>query len=160
MGDRRTDPEVGVGRGERPASWALLITRPHADRLEFEGNVDEDQLGCDVGPQRQVGGAGHLGGITGLELIAVELPDVGDEVEKGEPFGELESVRTVSELLSPLSGTVTAINSELEDHPAIVNEDPYHEGWLVEIKVADEAELEELMDADEYEEFTSGEDEG
>ena len=93
-------------------------------------------------------------------MIAVELPDVGDEIEKGEPFGEVESVRTVSELISPLSGAVTAINTELEDHPRIVNEDPLHEGWLVEIELADEAELEELMDLDEYEEFASGEDEG
>ena len=66
----------------------------------------------------------------------------------------------MSELLSPLTGTITATNTELEDHPSIVNEDPYHEGWLVEIKVSDENELEELMDADEYEEFAAGEEEG
>ena len=94
------------------------------------------------------------------EIIAVELPDVGDEVEKGEPFGEIESVRTVSELLAPLTGTIVAINSELDDHPAIVNEDPYHEGWLVEIEMTDEAELEDLMDADEYEEYAAGDEEG
>ena len=93
------------------------------------------------------------------EVIAVELPDVGDEVEKGEPFGEVESVRTVAELLSPLGGTVTAINTDIEEHPRIVNEDPYHEGWLVEVEIADEADLEELMDTDEYEEFASGGDE-
>ena len=123
-----------------------------ADILKFT----EDHLWLRVdGARAQVGisdqGQEELG-----EVIAVELPDVGDELEKGEPFGELESVRTVSELVAPLSGTITAINTELEDHPAIVNEDPYHEGWLVEIKVADEAELEDLMDADEYEEFASG----
>jgi len=59
-----------------------------------------------------------------------------------------------------LSGAVTAINTDLEDHPRIVNEDPLHEGWLVEIELADENELEELMDLDEYEEFASGEPEG
>jgi glycine cleavage system H protein len=88
------------------------------------------------------------------------MPDVGDEMERGEPFGEVESVRTVSELISPLSGAVTAINTELEDHPRIVNEDPLHEGWLVEIELADENELEDLMELDEYEEFASGEQEG
>jgi glycine cleavage system H protein len=88
------------------------------------------------------------------------MPDVGDEMERGEPFGEVESVRTVSELISPLSGAVTAINTELEDHPRIVNEDPLHEGWLVEIELADENELEDLMELDEYEEFASGESEG
>jgi len=92
-------------------------------------------------------------------VIAVELADVGDEREKVEPFGEIESVRTVSELLAPLSGTVVAINTELDDHPAIVNEDPYHEGWLVEVEMTDEAELEDLMDADEYEEYAAGEEE-
>lgn len=127
-----------------------------ADVLKFT----EDHLWLRVeGTRAQLGisdyGQDELG-----EVIAVELPDVGDELEKGEPFGELESVRTVSELLSPLSGTVTAINAELEDHPGIVNEDPYHEGWLVEIELTDEAELEDLMDADEYDEFASGEEEG
>lgn len=114
---------------------------------------------------RVEGNRAHLGiseyGQTELgEIIAVELPDVGDELEKGEPFGEIESVRTVSELLSPLTGTVVAINAELDDHPAIVNEDPYHEGWLVEIEMNDESELEDMMDADEYEEYAAGEDEG
>ena len=123
----------------------LKFTEDHL-WLRVEGN--RAQLGISDYGQAELG-----------EVIAVELPDVGDEVEKGEPFGELESVRTVSEMVSPLSGTVTAINGELEDHPAIVNEDPYHEGWLVEIKITDEAELEDLMDADEYEEFASGEDE-
>ena len=94
------------------------------------------------------------------EVIAVEIPDVGDEMEKGEPFGEIESVRTVTELISPLSGSVTAVNGELEDHPRIVNEDPLHEGWLIEIELADETELEDLMDLDEYEEFASGDEEG
>jgi glycine cleavage system H protein len=55
---------------------------------------------------------------------------------------------------------VTAVNTELEDHPRIVNEDPLHEGWLIEIEIGDESELEDLMDLDEYEEFASGEDEG
>ena len=65
------------------------------------------------------------------EIIAVELPDVGDSIEKGEPFGELESVRTVHELVAPVNGTVRAVNGDLEDHPSLANEDPYHEGWLI-----------------------------
>jgi glycine cleavage system H protein len=91
------------------------------------------------------------------EVIGIELPDVGDELEKGEPFGELESVRTVSELVAPVSGIVTAINPELEDQPTIVNEDPYHEGWLVEVELRNEEEIETLMETDEYESFASGE---
>jgi glycine cleavage system H protein len=91
------------------------------------------------------------------EVIGIELPEVGDELEKGEPFGELESVRTVSELVAPVSGVVTAINPELEDQPTIVNEDPYHGGWLVEVDLRDEEEIETLMDTDEYESFAAGE---
>src|SRR5215831_2051942 len=126
-----------------------------ADVLKFT----EDHLWLRVEGNRAQLGISDYGQAELGEVIAVELPDVGDEVEKGESFGEVESVRTVSELLAPLSGTVTAINTELEDHPRIVNEDPYHEGWLVEIDMTDEAELEELMDSDEYEEFASGGDE-
>lgn len=91
------------------------------------------------------------------EIISVELPDVGDAIDKGEAFGELESVKTVSELVAPVTGSVTAINVDLEDHPTIANEDPYHDGWLIEIELTDESEIEELMDADEYEEYVAGE---
>jgi glycine cleavage system H protein len=126
-----------------------------ADTLKFT----EDHLWVRVeGTRAQVGiseyGQSELG-----EVLAVEAPDVGDEIEKGEPFGEIETVRTVQELISPLSGSITAINTELEDQPRIVNEDPLHEGWLIEIEMADESELEDLMELDEYEEF-SGEDQG
>ena len=126
-----------------------------ADTLKFT----EDHLWVRVEGNRAHVGVSDYGQSELGEVIAVELPDVGDELEKGEPFGEIESVRTVSELLSPLTGTVTGINTELEDHPRIVNEDPYHEGWLVEIDIADEAELEDMMDSDEYEEFAAGEEE-
>jgi glycine cleavage system H protein len=127
-----------------------------ADTLKFT----EDHLWIRVeGTKAQLGISDY--GQTELgEVIAVEIPDVGDEMEKGEPFGEIESVRTVTELISPLSGSVTAVNGELEDHPRIVNEDPLHEGWLIEIELADETELEDLMDLDEYEEFASGDEEG
>jgi len=127
-----------------------------ADTLKFT----EDHLWVRVeGSRAQVGiseyGQSELG-----EVIAVEVPDVGDEIEKGEPFGEVETVRTVSELISPLSGSVTAVNTELEDHARLVNEDPLHEGWLIEVEMTDESELEDLMELDEYEEFASGESEG
>ena len=107
-----------------------------AEALKFT----EDHLWVRIEGNRAHLGISEYGQVELGEVIAVELPDVGDEVEKGEPFGEIESVRTVSELLAPLSGTVVATNNELDDHPAIVNEDPYHEGWLVEIELADERE--------------------
>lgn len=93
-------------------------------------------------------GQGELG-----RIISVELPEVGDKVEKGEPFAELESYTTVSELIAPLSGTVIAVNPDLETHPSAINEDPYSEGWLIEVKLKDGSEVQTLMDMDEYYHF-------
>lgn len=87
------------------------------------------------------------------QIISVELPEVGDEVERGESFAELESIATVSELIAPVSGTVLAVNADLEDHPGMINEDPYNEGWLIEVELRDESEIQSLMDMDEYYHF-------
>ena len=120
-----------------------------ADSLKFT----EDHLWVRVGGKRvQVGLSDYAQDELG-EVIAVELPDVGDPLEKGESFGEIESIKTVSDLIAPVSGTISAVNTELEDQPSLVNEDPYHEGWLVEIELSDWNEIEDLMDPDEYEEF-------
>ena len=126
-----------------------------ADALKFT----EDHLWVRVEGSRAQIGISEFGQNEIGEVIAVEVPDVGDDIEKGEPFGEIETVRTVSELISPLSGSITAVNGELEDHARLVNEDPLHEGWLIEVEMTDESELEDLMDLDEYEEFASGEQE-
>jgi len=126
-----------------------------AESLKFT----EDHLWVRVtGKRAQVGLSEYAQDELG-EVIAVELPDVGDVVERGESFGEIESVRAVSDLIAPVSGTVSAINVDLEDHPALVNDDPYHEGWLLEIEISDKSEVEELMDPDEYEEFAGVQDE-
>ena len=85
------------------------------------------------------------------EVKAVELPEIGDRIDRGEALGELESHRTVTELLSPVSGTVTAINIDLEDSPSLVNDDPHHDGWLVEIDLSDPDELDGLMSSEQYE---------
>ena len=86
-------------------------------------------------------------------VIPVELPDVGDPIEEGEIFAEIESVSTVHELISPVSGVVLTVNPQLEEHPSIINEDPYNEGWLIEVRLKDDSELEDLMDMDEYYHF-------
>jgi glycine cleavage system H protein len=87
------------------------------------------------------------------KVISVELPDVGDKIEEGEVFAEVESIATVYELIAPVSGTVLAVNPDIEDHPAVINEDPYNEGWLVEVRLIDESEIDGLMDMDEYYQF-------
>ena len=86
-------------------------------------------------------------------VISVELPDVGDKIEKGEAFAEVESVSTVHEFIAPVSGTVLSVNPNLEEHPWVINEDPYNEGWLVEVRLKNEAEIDSLMDMDEYYHF-------
>jgi glycine cleavage system H protein len=126
-----------------------------ADGLKFT----EDHLWVRVqGKRAQVGLSEYLQEDLG-EVIAIELPDVGDPVEKGESFGEIESVKMVSELIAPVSGTVSAVNEELENQPALVNDDPYHDGWLLEVELVDKGEIEELMDPEEYEEFAASEEE-
>ena len=84
------------------------------------------------------------------DIVFVELPGVGDTFEKEDEFGTLESVKAVSELYMPVGGEVTAINEALEDAPELVNNDPYGEGWMIEIKVSDPSETEALMDKDAY----------
>jgi glycine cleavage system H protein len=86
-------------------------------------------------------------------VISIELPEIGDKIEEGEMFAELESVATVHELESPVSGTVLSVNADLESRPSIINEDPYNEGWLVEVRLTDLTELDALMDMDEYYHF-------
>ena len=86
-------------------------------------------------------------------IIAIELPEIGDKIEESEVFAELESVSTVHEIISPVSGTVLAVNPRLEENPSIINEDPYNEGWLIEVRLQDVSELNALMDMDEYYHF-------
>jgi glycine cleavage system H protein len=86
-------------------------------------------------------------------IISVELPDVGDQIEAGEIFAEIESVSTVHEIVAPISGRVLAVNPQLEEHPSIINEDPYSEGWLIEVRVKNAVELDDLMGMDEYYHF-------
>ena len=84
------------------------------------------------------------------ELVHYESPADGSNVTKDEPYGEVESVKAVSEVVAPLSGEVLEVNRKAVDEPEVVNEDPYGEGWLVRIRVSDPAEVELLLDADAY----------
>ena len=84
------------------------------------------------------------------DVVYVELPEVGSEVEQGEPFGTIEAVKAVSDLYSPVSGKVVEINSALDDDPMVINRDPYGEGWMAKIKIDSREEFDKLMDADSY----------
>ncbi|MFD2639794.1 glycine cleavage system protein GcvH [Piscibacillus salipiscarius] len=91
------------------------------------------------------------------DIVFVELPEVGDELELDEPFGSVESVKTVSELYAPVSGKIVEINEELEDSPELVNESPFEKAWMVVVELSDDSQLDDLMDADEYQEMTDSE---
>ncbi|HVR61776.1 MAG TPA: glycine cleavage system protein GcvH [Polyangia bacterium] len=87
------------------------------------------------------------------DVTQIELPKEGEAVKQTEIFGSVESVKAVSDLFAPLSGKVVKVNSPLGDSPEYVNEDPYDEGWMIQIAVSNAAELDGLMDADAYQAF-------
>ncbi len=87
------------------------------------------------------------------DVVFVELPQIGTELEAGDELGSIESVKAVSELFVPVSGEVIEINEALADNPALVNTDPWGDGWMVRIKLADVTEVDELMTAEEYDEY-------
>lgn len=90
----------------------------------------------------------HLG-----EIVSVEAPRVGDEIEKGEPIGMIDSQKASSEFFAPITGVVVENNELIEDDPGVINTDPYEEGWLVRVEVGDMEQLDELMTAEDYEEY-------
>jgi glycine cleavage system H protein len=84
------------------------------------------------------------------DVVYVSLPDVGATVEKGAAVGEVESTKSVSDIFAPLSGKVSGRNEKLDEHPELINSDPYGAGWMLEIDVSDETELGDLLDAAAY----------
>ena len=87
------------------------------------------------------------------DIVYVEVDSLDESVEKEEVFGTVEAVKTVSDLFSPLSGEVTEFNEALEDTPELVNSDPYGEGWMIKMTVADAGQIEDLLSAEEYKEL-------
>ncbi len=87
------------------------------------------------------------------DLVHLELPEVGDNVESDAPLGEIESVKTVSDLIAPITGEIVAVNDKVVKDLDVLSEDPFEDGWLVRVRIADKEELENLMSAQEYEEF-------
>jgi len=90
------------------------------------------------------------------DIVFVELPSVGDEVSVNDSFGSVESVKTVSELYSPVSGKVVEVNAELDDSPELVNESPYEKAWMIVVELSDPSEVDQLMSAQEYEALVKG----
>ncbi|WP_423408096.1 glycine cleavage system protein GcvH [Heyndrickxia sp. MSNUG] len=88
------------------------------------------------------------------DIVFVELPEVGDEISADQPFGSVESVKTVSELYAPVSGKVVEVNEDLNDSPEFVNESPYEKAWMIVVEPSDNSEVDKLMTAEQYEEMT------
>ena len=114
--------------------------------VRFEGDGDVAAIGITDFAQDQLG-----------EVVYVDLPAVGDEVVAGEAFGEIESVKSVSELYSPVSGSIVEVNDALDGKPETVNEDAYGDGWMVKVKMSDASEVDAMMSAADYESFLSSE---
>jgi glycine cleavage system H protein len=114
-----------------------LRYHPEHDWARIEG--DEASLGITWFAQDALG-----------ELVHYEAPEVGSTVSKDASYGEVESVKAVSDIVAPLSGEVLEVNTKVTDEPETVNEDPYGEGWLIRIHLSDAAEVDALMDADAY----------
>ena len=87
------------------------------------------------------------------DIVYLELPEAGDSFDIGDTFGVVESVKAAADLFMPLSGEITAVNDDLIDAPEIVNSDPYGEGWMIRVKLSDDSQLNDLMDAAAYTEF-------
>ena len=119
----------------------LLYTREH-EWAEFKDN--EVTIGITDYAQSQLG-----------DVIFIEFPDVGEKFNSGDVFGEVEAVKTVSELYLPISGAITKINESLEDAPESVNSDPYGKGWLVKISPENINDRAGLINSEEYEDFIS-----
>ena len=104
-----------------------------------------------------IGISNHAQGLLG-DVVFVDLPDVEDEVEAGETFSLVESVKAASDIYSPVTGKIVEINEELEDSPELINEEPYETGWIAIIKLSDASELENLKSAEDYQNSIDEED--
>ncbi|TVR78627.1 MAG: glycine cleavage system protein GcvH [Chitinophagaceae bacterium] len=120
----------------------LKYTKEH-EWVKVEGDIAT--VGITDFAQRELG-----------DIVYVEIETEGESLEQDDVFGSVEAVKTVSELFMPVSGEVIEINSDIEDAPESVNEDPYGKGWLIKIKMSDKNEVDSLMDVKEYKELVEG----
>ena len=122
---------------------------------ELRYSADHEWVRVGKGRRVRVGITDYAQDALG-DVVFIDLPPVGTQVAAGAVFGEVESTKSVSELFAPLSGTVVAINDELEVAPERLNEDPYGDGWICEIELSDPLELDDLIDAASYSALIAG----
>ena len=117
----------------------VLYTRDH-EWIRIDGN--EAETGITDHAQKELG-----------DIVFVDLPEVEDEIDAGDEFGSIESVKAVNSLFMPMSGRIIAVNTELKDTPELVNEECYDDGWMIRIELSNKDESKELFSPEEYEEF-------
>ena len=122
--------------------------------LELKFTKEHEWIFVDDAAVGLVGISQHAADSLG-DVVFVDLPQVGDNVEQFGKLGEIESVKAFSELFSPVSGAVVEVNESLIDAPDLINENPYESGWMVKIQLSDLSEIDKLMSASEYETFVS-----
>ncbi|MGP7818616.1 glycine cleavage system protein GcvH [Niallia sp. 01092] len=122
----------------------LLYSKEHEWVLQLGGN--RVRIGISEYAQKLLG-----------DIVFVETPEIDNEVTANDSMGTIESVKAVSELYAPVTGTIVSVNEMLEDSPEIINEHPYDEGWLVEVEMSSPDELEALLNEEEYQAFVSEE---
>ena len=116
-----------------------FYTREH-EWVRIEGNKAE--IGITYHAQKALG-----------DIVFVELPEIDDEIDSGDEFGSVESVKAVSSLFMPVSGRITAVNTELKDSPELINEECYDDGWMIRVELINPDETSDLLSAEEYKEF-------
>ncbi len=124
------------------------------DSLELKFTEEHEWIVIDAAGVGLVGISQHAADSLG-DVVFVDLPQVGDNLEQFGKLGEIESVKAFSELFSPVSGAVVEVNESLTDAPDLINENPYESGWMVKIQLSDLSEINKLMSASEYETFVS-----
>ena len=120
----------------------LKYTKDH-EWIKIEGNIAT--VGITDFAQGELG-----------DIVYVDVDTVDDNVEEGEVFGSVEAVKTVSDLFMPLTGEVVEFNEELEDEPELVNTDPYNKGWMIKIDISDSSQIDDLLDAEAYQDLIKG----
>jgi glycine cleavage system H protein len=114
--------------------------------------TDEHEWVIAGGDVAKIGVTDHAQQMLG-DVVFVEMPEIGTEIKKGEPFGVIESVKAASDIFSPVSGEVTEINEELGDHPEYINQSPYDRGWIIKAKMSNPNDFDDLMGSSMYREF-------
>jgi glycine cleavage system H protein len=147
---------LGVSRRRRPVSRGKPGSRPISGTFDFPEDIRYHKEHMWLREDGTIGITFYAQGQLG-EIMFIEIPEAGAEIRAGEVFGAIESLKSVSDLYAPVTGTITDVNSEAIEAPELVNQDPYGAGWIAKVKATDTGKLPGLLSAREYKEVVYGE---